>query len=385
VQALERDRHYEIAGALDLDQTPDGVVPRRLPGWTRHQLVDPSLGLVVTMSAGVRLRLETDATRLELDVLITGLEVEGLAVAPPCFDLVVDGEVTGTATPPSGRLVLRLGTTEVEVVPGEPTTVAFDGLPGRPGSLVEVWLPHSGVVELRAVRVPEGSSARIPNPHGQPVWVHHGSSISHCVEAPRPTGCWPVVAARLAGVQLQSMGFAGQCMLDQFSARTIRDLPADLISLKVGINLLNGDTMRERVFVPALHGFLDTVRDGHPTTPLLLVTPILCPAVETAPGPTVLGPDLRFHAVPRPEELALGALTLERVRQLIALVVESRVAAGDSNLHLLSGLELFGEQDLDDLPDGLHPNGAGYQRMGERFYEKALAPGQVLSGQRGRG
>ena len=74
-------------------------------------------------------------------------------------------------------------------------------------------------------------------------------------------------------------------MLDQFVARTIRDLPADLISVKAGINVVNGDTMRERTFGPALHGFLDTVRDGHPTTPIALVTPIVCPIVEDHPGP----------------------------------------------------------------------------------------------------
>jgi lysophospholipase L1-like esterase len=45
------------------------------------------------------------------------------------------------------------------------------------------------------------------------------------------------------------------------------------------------------------------------------------------------------------------------------------------NLHLLEGTDLFGEDDLDDLPDGLHPNAAGYQRMGERFNALAFGPG----------
>jgi len=30
---------------------------------------------------------------------------------------------------------------------------------------------------------------------------------------------------------------------------------------------------------------------------------------------------------------------------------------------------------VDDLPDGLHPNSAGYRRMGERFVAYAFAPG----------
>ena len=45
----------------------------------------------------------------------------------------------------------------------------------------------------------------------------------------------------------------------------MRDTPADLISVKLGINLVNTDLMRLRAFGPAVHGFLDTIRDGHPT------------------------------------------------------------------------------------------------------------------------
>jgi len=86
-------------------------------------------------------------------------------------------------------------------------------------------------------------------------------------------------AALRSGFSPLSLGFAGQCMLDPFVARTIRDLPADVISLKVGINLVNADSMTDRTFGPALHGFLDQVRDGHPDTPILLVSPIHCPSV----------------------------------------------------------------------------------------------------------
>jgi lysophospholipase L1-like esterase len=184
---------------------------------------------------------------------------------------------------------------------------------------------------------------------------------------------WPVVAARRADVALDSFALAGQCQLDLFVARTIRDLPADLISLKIGINLVNADSMRERTFVPAVHGFLDTIRDRHPGTPLLVISPIICPIHERQPGPTVDGPPI--SVIERPAGLAVGALTIERIRELLADVVASRQAAGDADLHLLDGRELFGEGDLDDLPDGVHPNAAGYVRMGERFHQLAFGPG----------
>ncbi len=97
--------------------------------------------------------------------------------------------------------------------------------------------------------------------------MHHGSSISQGSNAAHPTGTWPVVAARLAGVELMNLGYGGSALLDPFTARIIRDTPADLISIKIGINLVNADLMRLRAFVPAMHGFLDTIRDGHPATP----------------------------------------------------------------------------------------------------------------------
>ena len=86
-------------------------------------------------------------------------------------------------------------------------------------------------------------------------------------------------------MELINLGFGGSALLDPFTARAIRDTPADLISVKIGINLVNTDLMRLRAFAPAVHGFLDTIREGHPTTPLLVVSPILCPIHEDTPGP----------------------------------------------------------------------------------------------------
>ncbi|MCU1353981.1 MAG: GDSL-like Lipase/Acylhydrolase family, partial [Acidimicrobiales bacterium] len=205
-------------------------------------------------------------------------------------------------------------------------------------------------------------------------WVHYGSSISHCMEADRPTGIWPVIVARRAGLDLQSLAIAGQCQIDQFAARTIRDLDVDLISLKLGINVVNADSMRERAFVPAVHGFLDTVRDGHPDTPIVLVTPIICPVVEDHPGPTVADDTGLCQRIERPADDPPGALTLRRIRDLLTEIAAARQADGDRNLHLLSGLDLFGADDVDDLPDGLHPNPAGYARIADRFERYAFAP-----------
>jgi lysophospholipase L1-like esterase len=61
------------------------------------------------------------------------------------------------------------------------------------------------------------------------------------------------------------------------------------------------------------------------------------------------------------------------MRKLLEAVVEARVKSGDKHIRYLSGLELFNEPDRADLPDDLHPNSAGYRRMGERFHKLVLS------------
>ena len=80
---------------------------------------------------------------------------------------------------------------------------------------------------------------------------------------------------------------------------------------------------------------------------------------------------------PRPPETSLGALSVGYVRELVTTVVESRIAAGDRHLTLLSGLDLFGPDDVDDLHDELHPTPEGYLRIAERFSRLVLEPGGV--------
>ncbi len=375
IELLAADAPVRVAGVVDLDPTPDGATTQRLPAWARSQIMEIAITAVSAMPSGGRIEMVTDATEIELDLLVTRIVFPGRDPWPATLDLVVDGELTATvATEEGHRFRLQLPPSNVfEFEPGEPALIRFDGLTAG-SKRVEIWLPHNAAVELRALRVDDGATVdRPPEPTRR--WVHYGSSISHSMEAGSPTGVWPVVAARAVGVDLYNLGLAGQCHLDQFAARTIRDLPADVISLKLGINVVNADSIRERTFVPAVHGLLDTIRDGHPSAPIMVISPIICPPVETHPGPTVPDTDGRFSVVERPEALSLGALTLTRIRELLELIVANRREHGDVNLHYLHGHELFGPSDVADLPDDLHPNAAGYRRLGERFAAAAFSPG----------
>jgi hypothetical protein len=357
---LEQARQ-SVVGALHLVEDGAGFTPVRLPARSLAQAsVDATLALIVQMPAGVRLRFRTDSPWLDLTCQLTMIQIDE-TVYPAVFDVLRDGELVTSAVSTAGTVIsANSQTRELEVRAGGPTTERFD-LSGD--GVVEVWLPHIAVVQVQDVRIADGCVLE-PVSDDRPVWIHHGSSISHCAEAERPTETWPALAAQQLGLNLVDLGFAGQCMLDQFSARAIRDTPASFISLKLGINVVNGDTMRDRTFFSAVHGFLDTIRDGHPTTPITVITPIVCPVAEEAPGPTRIGPDGQLVVPPRPEELAEGALTMTKVRAHLEAVVAQRA---DPQLRLLSGLDLLGPADTALLHDGLHPSAEGYRVMAHRF------------------
>ena len=263
-----------------------------------------------------------------------------------------------------------------ETFQGQVGTVRFDGLPGREKT-VEIWLPYTETTELIQLRT-DAPVAPV-EPGGRRVWLHHGSSISQGSAADSSATAWPALAAAAGGVELVNLSLGGSALLDPFTARALRDTPADLISVKIGINVVNRDLMRLRAFGPAVHGFLDTIREGHPTTPLLVVSPILCPAQEDTPGPAapdVSDGQVEFVALGDPSEAALGKLNLRVVREELARIVEER-AGEDPGLSYLDGLSLYGEADFAELPlpDRLHPGPAAHRRMGERFGAYAFGPG----------
>ncbi|MGW2229178.1 GDSL-type esterase/lipase family protein [Streptomyces formicae] len=367
-----------LRGHLDLEHTAHGVLPHRLPARARAQCADGQLAMVESQPSGVRLVLRTRATVIELDALATKRVYPGAPPRPDgLYDLMVDGRPAGQGSVDGGNtLTIDLSTGTADYRPGPVGTVRFDGLAPDEKD-VEIWLPHNETTELVALRT-DAPVGPVPD-RGRKVWLHHGSSISHGSDAASPSTTWPALAASLGGVELINLGLGGSALLDPFTARAIRDTPADLLSVKLGINVVNADLMRLRAFGPAVHGFLDTVREGHPTAPLLVVSPILSPIHEDTPGPCAIDVSaiaegrLRFRATGDPAEVASGKLTLGVIRDELTRIVRER-AADDPNLYYLDGLELYGEADFAELPlpDELHPDAATHRRIGERFAERVF-------------
>ena len=366
-----------VRGAAELETTVRGLRPHRLPAEVRRRFPDPQLMMAESQPSGVRLVFTTTAQQLEVVTHPTRVVYLGADRPRGSVDLLVDGELLRSDKLTGGsHTEVNMSTGASRQVDGPPHTSVFPLLPAG-AKTVEVWLPHNESVELVELR----SNAPVePASSDRPVWLHHGSSVSHGSNAAAPSGIWPAVAARMGGVELRNLGLGGSALVDPFTAQVMRDTPADLVSVKLGINVVNMDAMRLRAFVPAVHGFLDTIREGHPETPLVLISPIFCGIHEDTPGPGAFDPasfgtdQVKFMATGSPDGVAAGQLTLRVVREALASLTDRR--SGDANLHYLDGTSLYSAKDALDhpLPDALHPDTATHRLIGERFAAYAFGP-----------
>jgi hypothetical protein len=327
VTKLIRIDESMFEGMISCEVGDGWLRPWRLP-FSQLSLFPPEDGIQAraVMTAGVRLRFATDSSSLALLVVPQN--------GARRFDLTADGEILQTVT-----------------AEAQSETVEFANLPAGE-QVYELWLPTNATVELRDLRIDDTATFRVPS-DPRPRWVTYGSSITHCGGASSPARSWPATAARSRGLNLTCLGYGGQCHIDPMVARMIRDLPADVISLKLGINVQGGSTLNARTFKPAIIGMVQIIREKHHTTPIILVSPIISPPRESTPNQV--------------------GLSLELMRKEVEDAWKRLVAAGDGNLYYVHGHRLFGEELVADyLPDLLHPNGEGYEIMGRNAAEQVL-------------
>ena len=185
------------------------------------------------------------------------------------------------------------------------------------------------------------------SPTHDPRWITYGSSITQCRTAASATQTWPAIVARESGLNLTCLGYGGQCHLDAMVARMIRDLPADYISLCLGINIQGASSLGPRAFRPAIIGAVQIIREKHPDIPLVLMSPICSPPREETPNA------VGFH--------------LKGMREEVRTAAEALQAHGDKHVYYVNGLSVFGTDYVHLLPDALHPDAEGYRVMGKNF------------------
>jgi hypothetical protein len=279
------------------------------------------LWLRAATPAGVRASWRTSASSVTLEIRS---EPTIYAETAP-VDFLVNGEL-------HHRQTIDLGEQQVTVpLPGADDPVEL-----------EIWLPQAGAIGVREVSF-DGEA--VPLPPTGPRWITYGSSITQCTGASGPSETWPALVARQHGWDLVALGLAGECHLDPIAARTIRDTPARLISLCLGINIYGGETFNGRTLPGQVEAFLRTVRDGHPHTPIVVITPLAAPNIEGKPN-------------------AVG-LTLDDIRACVALGART---LADPDLQLIDGRTILTPEEAQShYTDDVHPNPAGYHLIAQRL------------------
>ncbi|QGV81653.1 GDSL-type esterase/lipase family protein [Streptomyces ficellus] len=243
--------------------------------------------------------------------------------------------------------------------PAEETKVTIPLPPdGRTGPFT-VHPPESQAPEILGVRAVDGTlSPAAPRPR----WLVHGDSITEGWWSTRPAHAWPAVAGRALGVDAVNLGYAGSARGELSIAQQLARLPADLLTLAFGTNCWSGVPHSAPLLYETTRAFISLVRQGHPDTPLLLLSPLLRPEAESTAN-------------------ALGA-TLAELRTAMEEAVRDLAADGDGRLDLLPGRDLIGPG---QLADGLHPDDAGHARVAEAVavalrQAAAAAGGRALTG-----
>ena len=305
-------------GAISLQKTEEWVMPWRT-SYPMHVLFPEPLLERAAMPAGVRISFRSNTTQISGDIVPQN--DSGM------LDLCCDGALVDS-------IDLK-----------EKDNFVFQNLSGAE-KLIELWLPQFGKFQLRNLVIDDGATLQ-PFVDARPKWVTYGSSITQCRTAASPTQTWPAIVAREHGLNLTCLGYGGQCHLDAMVARMIRDIPADYISMCVGINIQGAASLGPRAFRPAIIGAVQIIREKHPDTPLVLMSPICSPPREETPN-------------------AVG-FDLKRMREEVQAAAAALQSHGDSHIYYVDGLRVFGEDYVHLLPDALHPDAEGYRVMGKNF------------------
>lgn len=339
-----------LEGHIDVRRRPGSIQPLRYP-FAEHEFYDAFARWVASAPSGVRLRMKTNTRALHFRLNQRVAAFSG-DPRPAPWHLFMKGKPFAQKPADGGAMI----TLEGGLIGDEEATLTLDDLP-KGNKQIELWLPQSATVSIAEFAVDDGATVKPWSDRRKRI-LFHGSSISHCMEAETAAGAWPAVAAALGDYAHINLGWAGSCILSGLAARIIRDQRADAIVLKLGINVHGQGMLKERTFADSAHSMLSIIREKHKTTPMVVISPIWSPPREgTSDG---------------------GGLTLLQMRAILERVVAARVKSGDAHIRYLSGLELFNESDAADLPDQLHPNTAGYRRMGERFHKLMLSGRNAL-------
>ncbi len=171
--------------------------------------------------------------------------------------------------------------------------------------------------------------------------VFYGTSITQGGCASRPGMSYQAILGRRLNLNHVNLGFSGNGRGEAVVGRAVAEIDAAVFVLDFAQNNSDVDSLAQ-VYDP----FIGILRERHPDTPILAITPIYSTSETT------------------------GSQRNEQMRTLIRNVVSRRIAAGDTHLQLVEGTDLLGRSRVDGLVDGTHPNDLGFTWMADGLTER---------------
>jgi lysophospholipase L1-like esterase len=287
-------------------------------------------GLAQAPSGG-RIRFRSDAATLaiRLDYPSPPDMANMHAFGQTGVDLYLDGVYRGSAT------------AKKDSKAGEAVEHIYFELKDQPRRMREVvlYLPLYKAAKVLSIGMDKDAKTERARAFAaaKPV-VFYGTSITQGGCASRSGMSYQAILGRMLNLDFVNLGFSGNGLGEPEMARAVAEIDAAMFVFDFAQNNKTAAALKEN-YEP----FLNTVRAKHPATPIVVITPI----ANTR------------------EALSGGKAETEGMRTVIRDVAARHIAAGDAHLQIVEGTDLLGEDRLDGMVDGVHPNDLGFQWMAE--------------------
>jgi hypothetical protein len=203
-----------------------------------------------------------------------------------------------------------------------------------------LYLPLRNPVAKVEIGIERGSSLKPVAPRRERPVVYYGTSIVHGAYASHAGMVHASILGRWLDKPMINLGFSGAAKMEIEVADLLSELKAAVYVIDPLPNM-DPPLIKERA-----ERFLDRLRKGHPTTPVVMV--------EDRPLTNAwIKPDLmKLHE----DKWRHWSRLYRQLRQ-----------AGDRNLYYVKGRSLFGNDSEASL-DASHPGDLGFMRMAEHLY-----------------
>jgi lysophospholipase L1-like esterase len=299
----------------------------RLPVRLKDSYREPVWDLAQSPSGGrIRFRTDSTAVAIRLEYPKPPGMTNMHAFGQTGVDLYIEGVYRGTA------IASR------DAAPGKTEEHTYFEKQPRAEREITLYLPLYMPVKVLAIGVDPEAQLRPPSPLriAKPL-VFYGTSITQGGCASRSGMSYQAILGRLLDADFVNLGFSGNGLGEPELARAVASIDASYFVLDFAQNNPTVESLAAN-YAP----FLETIRESHPETPVLVITPI-------------------YSA----RESWSRDARLEDMRELIRQAAARRIAAGDRHLEIVEGTDLLGPSRGDGLVDGTHPNDLGFQWMAE--------------------